>query len=61
VADSAIEKMLSFTNEEYFKEWEDKRKTEEKFYRDRQLETKDIARFNEDDESDHRGGQFARK
>lgn len=45
MADSAIEKMLTFSNEEYLKEWEGKRKYEDQYYADKKIEEGIIADF----------------
>lgn len=38
MADSAIEKILSFSNEEYIKEWELKKKREDEYYNNKKID-----------------------
>ena len=47
VADSAIEKMLNFSNEEYVKEFEQKRLFEEEYYRNKKVDDGIIEKFND--------------
>ena len=45
VADSAIEKMLAFSTDEYFKEWTEKRKFEDEYYAKKKLDDSILEEF----------------
>lgn len=45
VADSAIEKMLTFSTEEYLKEWDAKKKYEDDFYAQKKIDESILVNF----------------